>query len=190
VSAEETDSSAQTDVSDDVVATVAAEMSSHGLRPLSDDELLQREVWRAEWHQRDEQRRQRDEQQRLEHQAAQAEATRREAAIAAQEAREKAQHELRERRAREVRQHEIAGLHLQAARHESFRRNVETAARRALVQQNRQAMVAQYENVFNALDQKLNPPPAPEPSEVVYVEEDRGPPKLDYPVLRRWFERE
>jgi len=110
--------------------------------------------------------------------------------IAAQEAREKAQHELRERRAREVREREIAGLHLQAARHESFRRNVETAARRALVQQNRQAMVAQYENVFNALDQKLNPPPAPEPSEVVYVEEDRGPPKLDYPVLRRWFERE
>ena len=171
MSAEETDSSAQTDVSDDVVATVAAEMSSHGLRPLSDDELLQREAWRAEWHQRDEQRRQRDEQQRLEHQAAQAEATRREAAIAAQEAREKAQHELRERRAREVREREIAGLHLQAARHESWRRNVEKTARNAVLRHHRQAVIAELGRQINP------PPPVPEP-EVIYIEQSDGSPYL------------
>jgi hypothetical protein len=166
-------------------------MSGTGLKPLSDEELLQREAWRAEWHRNNEQRRQRDEQQRLEHHAAQAEAARRKQAIAAQDAREKAQHELRERRAREVREREIAGLHLQAARHESFRRDVITAARNTVIQQKRQAMVAHYENVFNGLDRALNPPPVPEPPEpqTIYVEENRGPQKLDYPELRRWFER-
>jgi hypothetical protein len=39
------------------------------------------------------------------------------------------------------------------------------------------------------LEQMANPtsPPEPEPTEVVYVEEKQGPPKLDYPVLRSWF---
>ena len=91
--------------------------------------------------------------------------------IAAQEAREKAQHELRERRAREVREREIAGLHLQAARHESWRRNVEKTARNAVLRHHRQAVIAELGRQINP------PPPVPEP-EVIYIEQSDGSPYL------------
>ena len=84
------------------------------------------------------------EQQRLERERAQAvaaERARREAAIAAEAARQKARaeqpvfHEARER--------------LQAAQHESWRRNVEHVARDAVVQQHQQALIADLERHFN-----------------------------------------
>jgi hypothetical protein len=50
--------------------------------------------------------------------------------------------------------------------------------------------IRQRNAVLTELDQMANPPhpqPPPEPTEVVVVEEDQGPPKLGYPNLHRWF---
>jgi hypothetical protein len=58
---------------------------------------------------------------------------RREAAIASAQARDKARQEISERNANEARQREIRDLHLKAAQHQAWQRNVETAARNAVV---------------------------------------------------------
>jgi len=90
--------------------------------------------------------------------------------------REQEQNRLRRERhehyERETRQRELRELRYKVTQQEWLAKSIQTAARNAAVQQHRQAMVAQYQNVFNALDQHLNPPPAPEPTvEVVYVSE-------------------
>lgn len=162
-------------------------MSGSGLKPLSDEELLQREVWRAEWHQRDQERRQRDEQRSLEYQAAQDEAARREAAIAAEQEQKRLRQERHERYEREARQRELRDLRLKVTQQEWWQKQVETAKCPCPTQKRRAAAQAVYGPVIAALEQKLNPAPeSPEP-QTIYVEENQGPPKLDYPVLRCWF---
>jgi hypothetical protein len=85
------------DVSAETIAAITAEMSGSGLPPLSDEEREQRQIehWRFL-----EQCRERDEEQRAAYRAKLAEAealAKREATIAAAQAREKMQTETRER---------------------------------------------------------------------------------------------
>ena len=59
--------------------------------------------------------------------------------------------------------------------------NVETAARNAVLQQRRDALIADIEHGLTPL-----PPPPPEPAVVEIVfEESQGPSK--FPKLHRWF---
>src|SRR5262249_50435679 len=101
---------------------------------MPDDERLQREVWLAEWHQRDEQGRQRDEQQRLEYRAAQAEAARHRAAVAAEQQQRALRLERQERINREVREREVRDLQLKVTRQSRWQQEVDRAARNAVVQ--------------------------------------------------------
>ncbi len=116
------------------------------------------------------------EQRRIEREQAEAEeaeAARRQAAIAAAQARERANRETRERLDREARrrqrEREIADLRLRTARQEAWQRNVERAARNAVVQQRQQAVIAALERTINP------PPPRPESErEIIYVEAEPG----------------
>jgi hypothetical protein len=157
------------DVSDDVIRAVAAEMSGHGLRPLSDEEREQRrienELWRWECQQREEQRRFEYEQQ----QAIKAEAAGRDRRIAAEAARQKANRELRERDRERQREREIFELRLQTAQQRGWMNNVENAARAGLVQAQRRTLMDELERMINP----PQPPPEPEP-EYIEPEEERG----------------
>jgi iron only hydrogenase large subunit-like protein len=82
-----------TDTPDDVVRSVAAEMSGGGLKPLSEDERLQREQWRQEQYQREQERKADQEYRQLMAE----EAARQEAAEALAQANREARIQLRER---------------------------------------------------------------------------------------------
>jgi colicin import membrane protein len=157
---------------DDVVAAVADEIrATHAIQPLSEEARVQRELDNQLWR---EEQQWRAEQRRLERERAQAKAAeqaRREAAIAAEAARRKAQAEARERYAREAREREIAELRLQTKRQGAWQRDVEIATRTAVLQQHRQALMADLECMINP------PPPPPEP-EVIFIERSDGSPHL------------
>jgi hypothetical protein len=91
------DYEAQPDTPDDVIRRIGAEMSGGGLKPLSDAERLEREIWRA---QRAQERALADEQRKIERERQEAEkeaVARQEAAeslaLANRQAREKARQE-------------------------------------------------------------------------------------------------
>jgi hypothetical protein len=151
-----------TDTPDDVVRSVAAEISgSGGLKPLSDEERLEREIWR-------EQQRRRDEERQAEHEYRRAEidlAARQEAAAELAErnriAREKARQEYLARQERQSRSNDLAALRLEAQQSAAWRNTVQNA----VAYQNRQTLL-------NELEAALIPPP-PESEPTVVVADDR-----------------
>jgi hypothetical protein len=158
-----------TDTPDDVVRSVAAEISGGGLKPLSDHERLQRQLWRDEQAWQSEQRRA-----EREHQRAEAEAVaRHEAALEQAEANRRARLERQERQREQDRERQLVGLHIRAKQQEVWQSNVENAARNAVAVRQQQALLADVERHFTP------PAPPPEPErEIVYLSEDEGSPDL------------
>jgi len=172
----------------DPIAVADAIRCHYRLPELSQEEREQRrienELYRWECQQRGEQRAFEYQQQ----QAAEAEAARREAAIAAEQARQKAQREMRERDRERDREQQLVGLHIRAKQQEVWQSNVDAAARRAVAVRQQQALLADVERHL------IPPPPEPEP-EVIYVEAEQGTGRLGHadfdPRLMarplRWF---
>jgi hypothetical protein len=165
----------QPDVPATALADVVAEIKSHGIAPeLSPEELEQRWLANEAWR---EQCRQRDEQRRLEYQQEQAAKAEAEAAIAAQEAREKAKIAARERSeqfTRELHQRELRDMRFQLTQAKSWQRGVERAARNTVAYQQRQTLMNELEAMINP----PAPPPDPEPQTIVVSDEgspDFGP---------------
>ncbi len=124
---------------------VAAEMSGGGLKPLTEDEKLERQIWREEQAFLA-QERNTEYRQRQAERAAEAEAiARHESALALAEANRKSRLERQERISREVRERELADLRLQSARHQAWQRDVDNAARRAVAARQQQALLADVE---------------------------------------------
>jgi hypothetical protein len=160
----------QTDTPDDVVRAVAAEMSGRELKPLSDQERLERELWREEQALVAKQRRFEYEQRQAE-QAAEAEAVaRHEAALEQAERNRVARLELQERQRERQRESEILDLRLQAAQQRDWINNVEVATRVALAQRQRTTLLGELEKMLS--------PPAPEPEQVTIASDDLGSPNI------------
>lgn len=121
-------------------------------KPLSDEALLEREVWRAEWHARDQQRRQRDEQARIAHERAQHEKARREAAAIAEQEQNRLRRERHEQYEREARQRELRDQKARVAKQDWFQKQVQVAAHAAAIQQKRQATAQALNPVIAALE--------------------------------------
>jgi hypothetical protein len=170
----------------DVVSAVADAIRADGMpKSLSDEEKALLDLERGlrleenrRWHEQRQADRERE-------QAVKAEGARREAAIAAAKDRERLQEERRKRIAHETRERELRDLQFRAAQHESWRRNVENAARNTLAGQARQVLIADLERHFDP------PPPPPEP-EIVYIEQNPlGSPHLGDPDFNPgyWFNK-
>lgn len=118
--------------------------------PLSDTERetrrLEREFYRLECDQRREQR-------RLERERIEAET----AAVAASQARQKAQHELRERDKERRREQQLVGLEIKTAQARGWMEGVENNARIGQYFRQRQAIMDELGGIINP------PPPEPEP---------------------------
>jgi hypothetical protein len=174
------------DVPASAVADVVAEISSHGIAPPPTEEQLEQrwldnQIYLAQCRERDERR-------SFEYQQEQAAKAERDAAIAAEAAREKAKIEARERSdriARETRDREVRNLQLQVARHQSWQRDVDRAVTNRVHQQRTQALLADLERAINP------PPPPPEPeTEMIYrSEDDWGSPHLGPNFNVKWWSR-
>jgi cell wall assembly regulator SMI1 len=140
------------------------------LAPLTDEQKQQRrieiEAWREEQAWAAEQRR--SEREQL---AAEAEAiARHEADLERAETNRRMRLERQAQIEKATNQRELADLRFQSARHQAWQRDVERAARTALVQRQRNALLTE-------LDQMANPPPE-NLTEIVYVEAAEGSDQL------------
>jgi hypothetical protein len=172
-----------TSAPDDVVRSVAAEMTGGGLKPLTDDERIERKIWREEqaWlaEQRDMDRRQRQAEQ-----AAEAEAmARHEAALEQAERNRVTRLEHQAQIALDANRRELADLRFQSAQHQAWQRNVDNAARNAIAYRQRETLMSE-------LDALVTPPPPPEPT-VVYVEAAEGSDQLGTPDFnpKLWMQK-
>jgi hypothetical protein len=163
-------------VPDTAVADVVADIISAGkLPPLSDAEKEQRridrEIYRWECQQRDEQR-------RIEYEERQAEAeavARAEQAAEIAEANRKARLERQEQIARQVREREMADLQFKVRSHQVWQNHVDAAARIAVHQR-------QHQTLMGELEKMLSPPaPPPEPEPVDVADDDLGSPNIGDP---------
>jgi hypothetical protein len=152
----------QTD--DEAVRRVAGEMTGAPLAPLSPEDIalreMERETQRELYRQQDEQIR-RD---NLLEEAAKQEAAQHEQAMAAAEARDKAQRERARDIDRQVTARSLSDLRMAAARADTFQRDVRTSHANAVRQQN-------ISNILSEINAMANPPLSPEPT-VVVVEAD------------------
>jgi hypothetical protein len=168
-----------TDTPDDVVRAIANEMSDGGLKPLSDEERLERQIWREEQAFLAQERLIERERQQAEIEAA----ARHEQALALAEdnrrAREKAHQEYLARQERQGHSNVLAVLQSEAQQSAAWR----NAVRNAIAYQNRMTLM----NELEAALAPPAPPPSPEPTTVVVVEGEQEQPKLGYPNLHRWF---
>jgi hypothetical protein len=155
------------DTPDEVVRGVAADIGGRGLRPLTPDEIAEREEWRREYLARQEQERLAAEEYRLAQEREREAVAQREAAIASQRAGEKARAERQQQFDRELRRRDMLDLRMAAARADTFQRNVENAHRNALAYQHRQTLL-------NELEQMISPPAVPEPTAVVVESDEPG----------------
>jgi hypothetical protein len=178
-----------TDTPDDVVRSVAAEINGGGLKPLSDDERLEREIWREQqaWRaeQRDAERRQRQAEQ-----AAEAESiARAEQAAEIAESNRRLRLERQERINRDVQQRELADLRIRSAAHEGWQRGVENAARNAVRQRYTQELMGELDALTNPPQPAT--PPEPEVIETVEGSDQLGTsdfnPKLWMQKPRSWW---
>jgi Asp-tRNA(Asn)/Glu-tRNA(Gln) amidotransferase A subunit family amidase len=177
------DYTAIADTPDGVVRAVAAEMSDSRLKPLSDQERLERAHWRKEQAllakklsaERERHEQERDAIARAEEAA--------EIAAANRKRRLEREAEI----SRQVRDREIRDLRFQSAQHQAWQNSVTSSFRQTLANRQRQATIAEIDAIINP----PAPTPAPEP-QVVYIEQPTENttgllPKLDYPKLRSWW---
>lgn len=161
-----------TEVSDDVVRAVSQEMAGGTLPPLTDEDLAEREVWRAYL-------RQRDHEMQLERERARA--AKQEAANQLARAEHKrAMDERAKATIERIRERQSADLERRVRQQELWQQSAEQAAYNAARQHYRQTLMAE-------LDAMINPPqpqPEPEPTVIVEQEEDSGS-----VTLHRWFVR-
>jgi hypothetical protein len=146
------------DTPDEVVRSVAAEMSGGRLNPLSEDERLERERWREELRRRDEERQAEQEYR----QAVADEAARQELADEIAERnrqwRLQQQREYQERAERRSRNLDLSALKLEAQQAASWRNVVQASIRQQHVQ-----------SLYGELEKMLTPPAPPAEPEVTIV---------------------
>ena len=161
-------------ISDEVVKAIADEMRGCGVRPFTEEERAWRqievELWRQDCQQRDQEQRQFAEQRRAAQEREAADQARREAELAAQAAKAKNRREFFQRQQEREQRRDITALRSRVAQQGLWQRDVERAARNAVSQQQRQALIAD-------LERSINPPPQPEP-EVHYIEPYEGSNRL------------
>ena len=151
------------DTPDEKIRAVVAEISGTPLKPLSEYERLQRQLWRDEQAFLAEQRR--AERERLE--AQRAEAERAEAAIERAEANRKARIERAAEIERQTREIELRDLQSRVRSHQAWQSGVQNAVRKNIADQYRNTLMGE-------LDAMINPPPPPPPEEpIVVVADDR-----------------
>jgi hypothetical protein len=168
-------------VPDTAVADVAADIKSHGkLPPLSDEEREQRriekEIWRWECQQREEERAFERERQQAEVESA----ARAEAAIERAEANRRARLQRQAEIDRQVQRTELADLKFQVRSHQVWQTGVQNAVRQTIADPYRNTLMGE-------LDAMINPPQPPPEPEVIEVEQPAEETGLDYPKLHRWF---
>jgi len=164
------------DVPDDVIRSIANEMSGGGLKPLSDQERLEWEAWRA---QQLEQRALADERRRLEHEERRAEAEAQALHEAALERAELNRKQRLQRSAdieRQTRELELRDLQSRVRSHQVWQTGVQNAVRNQLADQYRQTLMGE-------LDALVNPPQPiaplePEAIEVGQPDDDLGSPNI------------
>jgi hypothetical protein len=162
-------------IPDEAVAAIADEMRNCSVpRPFTEEERAWRqievELWRHECQQRDQEQRRLAEQRRAAQEREAAGQVRREAELAARAAKAKNRREFFQRQQEREQRRDITALRSRVAQQASWQRDVEQAARNAVSQQRRQALIADLERSFN-------PPPQPEP-EVHYIEPYEGSNRL------------
>ena len=135
-----------TDVPDETIRAVCAEIAGERLNPLTDAEIarreIEREIQRMEYARFEQEWAARHERERV----AKAETAQRDAAIAAKAERDKAQRERSKQFDRELRRRDMLDLRLAAARQDTFQRNVESAHRNAVAYQQRQTILLIRQN--------------------------------------------
>jgi hypothetical protein len=144
--------------------SVAASIQDVALKPLTDLEIAERQEWLAEHRARCEAERIAADEYRLAQEREREAVAQREAAIAAQQARDKASVERQHQIDREVNRRGLMDLRLAAAKQDAFQRNVESADRNALAYQQRQTILSELEAMIN--------PPQPTEPTVVHVTDD------------------
>jgi hypothetical protein len=139
---------------DNVVRGVAAEMADSALKPLTDVEVAEREVWLAEHRARQEQENIAAEQHRLERDRQEADVAQREKAFAQAREREIAQHK-RESEIRRLAQSKTL-MHLQthAAGQERRQRELDSALRLNASQQATTTLMAELERAITEIQPK------------------------------------
>ena len=159
---------------DETVRAVASEMAGGGLKPLTDEEIALRHVEREAWR---EQARQREEQWRLDReqeQAAKAEQEKAEWLAEHRKAEAIRQRERQEQFTRDLHQRELRDMRFQLTQAKSWQRNVEQATRNTIAYQQRQTLMSELEQMINP----PAPPSEPEPQTIVVSDEgspDFGP---------------
>jgi hypothetical protein len=152
---------------------------------LTDDERLQREIWREE---RAEEEAWREAERRIDqerHESEERAAANQQRAIAAAEARERARQEYMQRAERWSRDSDLATLRFEAQQSAAWRNTVQGALRQQHVQ-----------SLYGELEKMLSPPPPPEPVVIDQPDDDLGSPNigdenfnprywLDKPIFRR-----
>jgi hypothetical protein len=151
-----------TEASDDVVRSVAAEMTGGGLKPLTDDERVEWEIWREEQALLAEQRAVEYRERQTEQEAV----ARAEHAAEIAERNRKARQEYLARQDQQARNSDLAALRLEAQQSAMWRNTVQNA----LAYQARQTLI-------NEMEAAINPPP-PEPEQVTAASDDIGSPNI------------
>jgi hypothetical protein len=178
------------DVDDEKVRAVASEMAGGGLKPISPEEIAQREI---EWEIRREESRARQREMDAAHEAERlARAEQEQAEWLSEHRKQEAirQRERSEHFTRELHQRELRDMRFQITQAKAWQRNVDDFANRAVRQQYRQTLVGE-------LDAMINPPqPEPEPEPQIIMVSDEGSPELGSPDFdvrvfnkksRRWW---
>ena len=156
-----------TDTSDDVVRSVAAEISGGGLKPLSDEERLERQIWREEQAFLAEERRFEYEQRQAEIEAIARAEHAAEISERNRVARLQLRREYQERQDRQSHDNDLTALRFEANQSAMWR----NAVRNTLAYQTRQTLI-------NELEAAMNPPPPPPAPDVIYVEAVEGSDQL------------
>ena len=153
------------EIDDEKVRAVASEMTGGGLAPLTEQQIAEREEWRRDYLAGIEQERADAERLRLVQEREREAVAQREAAIAAQQACDKALAKRQHQIDLEVNRRSLMDLRMSAARQDTFRQSILNAQASAVRQQN-------ISNILSEINAMANPPPPSEPS-IVVVEADQ-----------------
>jgi hypothetical protein len=138
------------DAPDEVIRSVAASMSDSALKPLTDLEIAERDEWRRDYLARQQQENIAADEYRLEKEREREAVAQREAAIAAQQAREKASVKRQREIDREVNRRALLNLGAAASRADTFQRDVRTSHAQNVKQQYYQTLMGELDAMINA----------------------------------------